>query len=89
MTFAEVSNEEYHDIGVDPTVQFQTVLEIVKAYNLQGQPLDDVDEKYYSGAWHPFGLMLNGAASKEILQFNRQPEVENSIPWISAKRLRE
>ena len=70
MTYANGSNEKYQDIGVNPVVPFQTVLATVKANNLQGQSLNNIDVKYYSGAWYPFGLTLNGTATKELLPFN-------------------
>jgi len=70
MTYAYGSNEKYQDIGTNPVVLFPAVLATVKANNLQGQPLNNVDVKYYSGAWYPFGLTLNGVAIKELLPFN-------------------
>jgi hypothetical protein len=69
MTYANGSNEKYQDIGVNSVVPFQTVLATVKANNLQGQSLNNIDVKYYSGAWYPFGLTLNGTATKELLPF--------------------
>jgi hypothetical protein len=70
MTYANGSNEKYQDIGVNPVVPFPTVPATVRVTNIQGQLLNNVDVKYYSGAWYPLGLTSNGVAIKELLPFN-------------------
>jgi hypothetical protein len=70
MTYAKGSNEKYQDLGSNPVVQFQTVLTTVKVNNLQGQPLSNIDVKYYSGGWYPFGATTNGLVIKELLPLN-------------------
>jgi hypothetical protein len=70
MTYEKGSNEKYQDSGVNPLVQFKTVMAVVDVRNNQGVALNGADVKYYSGNWYTLGLTANGTASKELLPFN-------------------
>ena len=67
MTYAYASNDKQQDIGVDPTVVFQTVNTAVQLQNSQGSLMDEGTVKYYSGGWRDFGTTVNGITTKELL----------------------
>jgi hypothetical protein len=52
MTYAYASNEKYQDVGVNPAVEFPSVLATVQVQSLQGQPVNGAAVKYYSSAWY-------------------------------------
>jgi hypothetical protein len=70
MTYANGSNEKYQDTGTNALVVFPAVSAVVRVSNLQGQPVNGADVKYYSGGWFPFGVTSGGTISKELLPFN-------------------
>jgi hypothetical protein len=70
MTYANGSNEKYQDTGTNAVIAFPTVSAVVRVNNLQGNPVNNADVKYYSGGWYPFGVTSNGAMEKELLPYN-------------------
>ncbi len=70
MTYAFASNDKQQDIGVDPTIVFQTVNAFVQLKDSQGSLIDEGTVKYYSGGWREFGTTVNGIAAKELLPKN-------------------
>ncbi|MDM7924742.1 MAG: hypothetical protein QUS35_01885 [bacterium] len=70
MTYANGSNEKVQDTGVNPLVVFPTVSSVVRVLNLQGNPVNNADVKYYSGGWYPFGVTSEGTVARELLPYN-------------------
>jgi hypothetical protein len=70
MAYAYASKDKQQDIGVNPTVVFQTVNASVQLKNSQGSLIDQGVVQYYSGAWRDFGVTTNGVATKELLPNN-------------------
>ena len=71
MTHEYISKDIAQNIGANNVVPFSTVLCTVRVKNSQGQPLNNADAKYYSGAWREIGLTsANGEATKELLPAN-------------------
>lgn len=70
MTYAKGSSEKYQDIGVNPTVLFQTINVKVELLNSQGNPMDEGLVQYYAGAWYNMGKTAGGIAAMELLPYN-------------------
>jgi hypothetical protein len=70
MTYANGSNEKYQDTGVNPVIVFPAVSAVVRVSNLQGDPVNNADVKYYSGGWFPFGVTSRGTVTRELLPYN-------------------
>jgi hypothetical protein len=70
MTYAYASKDKQQDVGVNPTVIFQTVNASVQLENSQGSLVDKGTVQYYSGAWRDFGVTASGVATKELLPNN-------------------
>ncbi len=72
MTYAFANKDKQQDIGINSAVIFQTVNAIVQLQNSQGTPLDTGVVQYNAGGWKPFGITMNGSASKQLLsnQYN-------------------
>ena len=70
MNYAFASKDKAQDVGIDPTVVFQTVPATVELKNSLGNFIDQGTVQYYSGAWRDFGATTNGIAVKELLPNN-------------------
>jgi hypothetical protein len=70
MTHDFVSVDKTQNIGQNNTVSFSTVLCTVRVRNTQGQPVDNVQSSYYSGAWRQIGTTVNGEVTKQLLPTN-------------------
>ena len=70
MTYVFASKDKQQDIGINPTVVFQTINTAVQLQNSQGTLIDQGTVQYYSGAWRDFGSTTNGVANKELLPNN-------------------
>jgi hypothetical protein len=70
MTYAFISKDITQNIGTSNVVNFSTVLCTINVKNAQGQPINNADAKYYSGAWREIGLTSNGIVTKELLPAN-------------------
>ena len=70
ITYGYASNDKQQDIGINPSVVFQTVNTAVQLQNSQGQLIDEGTIKYYSGGWRDFGTTINGVSAKELLPAN-------------------
>lgn len=70
MTYESVSNDKAQDISTNSTVAFSTVLCTISVKDSQGQPVNNVQASYYSGAWRQIGSTVNGQVTKELLPAN-------------------
>ena len=70
MTYEYVSKDIAQNIGTSNIVNFSTVLCTISVKDSQGQPVNNADAKYYSGAWREIGLTSNGIVTKELLPAN-------------------
>ncbi len=70
MTYGYANNDKQQDVGINPSVVFQTVNSAVQLQNSQGELIDEGTVKYYAGGWRDFGTTLNGVAAKELLPNN-------------------
>jgi hypothetical protein len=70
MTYESVSNDKAQDISTNSTVAFSTVLCTISVKDSQGQPVNNVQTSYYSGAWRQIGSTVNGQVTKELLPVN-------------------
>jgi len=55
MTYASTTEQKTQNIGVNPTVQFQTKAVIVSLKNSNGAMLPDGSAQYYAGGWRSIG----------------------------------
>jgi hypothetical protein len=83
MTYAFVSKDLAQNIGTSNIVTFSTVLCTINVTNSQGQPVNNADAKYYSGAWREIGLTTNGVITKELLPANLTFQVINGKTQLS------
>jgi hypothetical protein len=67
MTYGYASIDQTQDVGLDPTVVFQTTNVTVMLKDSAGNPLDTGEVKYYAGGWRDFGITSGGQVSKELL----------------------
>jgi len=70
MTYQFASVEKYQDVGVNPTVTFQTIHTVIELRNSQNQLIDQGAVMYYSGGWHDLGMTTGGQVQKELLPYN-------------------
>jgi hypothetical protein len=67
MTYAYGSIDKQQNVGINPTVMFQTAATTVRLRDSQGNPLTQGAVQYYSGAWRDFGAITNGTVTRELL----------------------
>jgi len=71
MTYEYVSIDKQQNLSGNPVVDFNTVLCTIKVTNVNNQPLEGANTKYYSLAWRDIGLTnSNGEITKELLPKN-------------------
>ncbi len=70
MTYEGISNDKAQDISTNGTVAKSTVLCTVRVKDSQGQPVNNIQASYYSGAWRQIGPTVNGQVTKELLPAN-------------------
>jgi hypothetical protein len=71
MTYEYVSIDKQQNLSENPVVDFNTVLCTIKVTNVNNQPLEGANTKYYSVAWRDIGLTdSNGEITKELLPKN-------------------
>lgn len=70
MTYEYVSIDKSQDLSTKSTVDFSTVLCMIRIKNAQNQPVDGATASYYSGAWRQIGNTANGEVAKELLPVN-------------------
>ncbi len=69
MTYGYAFNQITQDVGIQPTVVFQTQPVNVQLIDSAGALITDstAEVKYYSGGWRDFGITLTGEVTKELL----------------------
>lgn len=76
LTHQFVYNEQWQEVGANPTVLFQTKNTVIELRDSGGTLIPDAGGagavRYYTGAWHPFagGVTADGTASMELLPAN-------------------
>jgi hypothetical protein len=71
MTYEYVLNDKQQNLSENPVVDFNTVLCTIKVTNVNSQPLEGANIKYYSIAWRDIGLTnSSGEITKELLPKN-------------------
>jgi hypothetical protein len=67
MIYAYASLDKTQDLSTNSTVGFATVLCTINAKDAQGNPVNNAQASYYSGAWRIIGMTVNGQITKELL----------------------
>ncbi|HCV44128.1 MAG TPA: hypothetical protein DGH68_11640 [Bacteroidetes bacterium] len=70
MTHESVSIDKAQNISTNNTVNFSTVLCVVRVRDSQGQPVNNAQASYYSTAWRQIGTTVNGEVTKQLLPVN-------------------
>ena len=67
MMYQYVSLDKTQDLSTNSIVSFATVLCTINAKDTQGNPVNNAQASYYSGAWRVIGMTANGQVTKELL----------------------
>ena len=67
ITYAFARQERSQNVGIDPTVVFQTTMVTVQLKDSTGALMDNGAVQYYSGGWRDIGATSGGQVTRELL----------------------